>query len=89
MSENLLELDERLLTNYYKSNGFYNVAVSSKAAEVDESGNAVIIYSISEGKRFIIDKISTNVDSVFDKNIFFPLENKYKKVIGQFYSPFP
>ena len=88
LSENLLELDERLLTNYYKSNGFYNVVVSSKAAEVDESGNAVIIYSINEGKRFIVDKISTNVDSVFDKNIFFPLENKYKKVIGQFYSPF-
>ena len=33
-------------------------------------------YSIDEGPRFIIKKITTNVDKIFDKEIFFPL-NKF------------
>ena len=39
-------------------------------------------------KRYTIKKITTNVDPVFDKSIFFPLNKKYKEVIGEYYSPF-
>ena len=87
-SENLINLDVRLLTNYYKSNGFYNVEINSKTAKITETGDAEIIYSINEGKRFVINKIATEVDSVFDKEIFFPLESVYKDLIGEYYSPF-
>ena len=43
-SENLINLDVRLLTNYYKSNGFYNVEINSKTAKISEIGDAEIIY---------------------------------------------
>ena len=33
-------------------------------------------------------KISTSVDPVFDKNLFYPLNAKFKKVVGSYYSPF-
>ena len=70
-SENLINLDTRLLKNYYKSLGFYDVKINSSAAEIDENvGNAKIIYSIDEGNRYIINKISTKIDKVFDKKIF-------------------
>ena len=88
LSEELLNLDERLLTNYYRSNGYYNVVVNSKTAKINEAGDAEITYSINEGQRFIINKITTNVDPVFDKEIFFPLNNIYKDHIGDYYSPF-
>ena len=65
----MLSLDVRLLTNYYDLM-VYNVSVNSKTAKVNESGDAEITYSIDEGK-FTIKKISTNVDDVFDKEIFF------------------
>ncbi len=87
-SQNLVNLDIRLLTNYYKSLGYYDVNVTSNSAELKESGNVELTYSIDAGKRYIINKISTNVDSVFDKNIFYPLNEKYKKYIGSYYSPF-
>ena len=38
--------------------------------------------------RYTINKISTNVDSVFDKKIIFSLNKTYKKYIGEYYSPF-
>ena len=88
LSESLINLDKRLLTNYYKSLGFYFVKVNSNLAQLDKSGDANLIYSIEEGKRFTINKISTNIDKVYNKEIFFPLNKTFKKYAGDFYSPF-
>ena len=87
-SENLINLDKRLLTNYYKSLGYYDVEISSNSAIINDEGNVDLIYSIEAGKRYVIKKIGTNIDQVFDKNIFFDLEKSYQKYIGEFYSPF-
>ena len=88
LSENLIKLDVRLLSNYYKSLGFYDVKINSNLAEINMKGSADLIYSIDEGKRYTIKKISTNVDPVFDKNIFFPLNEVFQKYVGDYYSPF-
>ena len=87
-SENLINLDKRLLSNYYKSLGYYDVEVSSTSAEVLNTGNVNINYTINAGTRYTIKKITTNVDSVFDKNIFFSLNKLYNKYAGGYYSPF-
>ncbi len=87
-SQNLVNLDQRLLRNYYKSLGYYNVEISSNSAELKESGNVELIYSIDAGKRFTINKLITNADGVIDKKIFFPLNEEYNDFIGTYYSPF-
>ena len=87
-NENLINLDTRLMTNYYKSIGYYDVKISSNSAEIKKSGDIEIIYTIDAGARYYIKKIITNTDTVFDKNIFYPLEKEYKKLIGSYYSPF-
>ena len=86
-NKNILDLDTRLLRNYYKSSGFYDVKINSKLAEI-KNNKAKILFSIDEGKRYSIRKISTNVDGVFDKQLFFPLNDIYAKYIGGYYSPF-
>ncbi len=88
LSENLINLDIRLLRNYYRSIGFYDVNINSNFAEILNVEEAKLIYSIDEGKRYVIGKISTNLDSVFDKKLFFPLNKTYSKYIGEYYSPF-
>ena len=87
-SKNLLELDTRLLVNYYKSSGFYDVKINSKSAKLVDQGQVELNFTIDEGIRYTISKISTNADSVFDKKIFLPLEKIYKKYVGDYYSPF-
>ena len=87
-SQNLVDLDVRLLRNYYRSIGYYDVKVISNSAEIQKDGNVELIYSIDAGRRYIIKKITTEVDPVFDKNLFYPLEKDYKKIVGSFYSPF-
>ena len=88
LSENLISLDKRLLLNYYKSIGYYDIKITSNIAQINPSGNADLVYSIQEGNRYTINKISTNVDDVFDKKLFFPLNDSFKEFIGKYYSPF-
>ena len=88
LSENLINLDKRLLSNYYKSLGYYDIEISSNIAEINKKGNAELVYSIEEGTRYTINKITTNIDKVFDKEFFFPLNKEFKKYIGGYYSPF-
>ncbi len=83
-----IELDKRLLTNYYKSIGYYDVKVLSEIVELKEKFQAEITFNINAGNRYRISKISTNVDPVLDKKLFLPLNKVFNKTIGKYYSPF-
>ena len=56
-----IELDKRLLTNYYKSIGYYDVKVLSEIVELKENFQAEITYNINAGTRYKISKIQTEV----------------------------
>ena len=83
-----IELDKRLLINYYKSLGYYDVQVLSNNAEVSEDNLTNLTYTINAGNRYRVNKISTNVSDVLDKKLFLPLESYFTKIIGKYYSPF-
>ena len=83
-----LELDKRLLTNYYKSIGYYDVKVLSEIVELQEDYQAEITFNINAGTRYRINKIRTNIDPVLDKSLFLSLDSIYNKTIGSYYSPF-
>ena len=57
-------------------------------AKLNKDGEAELLYSIDEGNRYTVKKISTKIDEVFDKNLFFPLNKVFKKYVGDYYSPF-
>ena len=88
LSESNIALDKRLLTNYYKSVGYYDVKVLSEIVELKENFQAEITFNIDAGTRYKISKISTKVDPVLDKKVFLPLNDIYQNVIGTYYSPF-
>ena len=88
LNYNNIELDKRLLINYYKSLGYYDVQVLSSNAEISEDNLTNLTYSINAGNRFKINKISTNVSNVLDKKLFLPLQDNFTKIIGKYYSPF-
>ncbi len=88
LNESNIALDKRLLTNYYKSIGYYDVKVLSEIVELKENFQAEITFNINAGTRYRISKISTKVDPVLDKKLFLPLNKIYKDTIGGYYSPF-
>ena len=88
LNEQRVELDKRLLKNYYRSKGYYDVEILSSNVFLKEKQGIELTFSINAGKRYRIKKISTNIDPVFDTNIFKPLESEFRKYAGDYYSPF-
>ena len=88
LSANNIDLDKRLLINYYKSQGYYDVQVLSSNAEVSRENFTTLTYTINAGTRFMISKISTNVSEVLNKDSFLGLEDNFLKAVGKYYSPF-
>ena len=88
LNNNRIELDKRLLKNYYLSKGYYDVQVLSSNVFLQEGKGIELTFSINAGKRYRIKKIATNIDPVFDKLIFKSLQKDFKKYAGTSYSPF-
>ena len=88
LSNSNIELDKRLLINYYKSIGYYDVQVLSSNAEIGRENATKLTYTVNAGTRYRINKISTNVSEVLDKKTFLELQNTFTKIIGKYYSPF-
>ncbi len=84
-----IELDKRLLKNFYLSKGYYNVEIVSSSAESKENKTEIeLTYSINAGDRYRIKKLSTDIDPVFDNSIFKDLKDEFTSYAGEYYSPF-
>tara|TARA_Y100000590_G_scaffold446791_1_gene581010 strand:- start:945 stop:3191 length:2247 start_codon:yes stop_codon:yes gene_type:complete len=83
-----IELDKRLLKNYYLGRGYYDVQVLSTSAEITDESNIELTFSINAGKRYRFKKFSTNIDPVFQVSIFEELKPIFNKYAGEYYSPF-
>ena len=88
LNDQRIELDKRLLKNYYLSKGYYDAEILSSNVFVKGKDGIELTFNINAGKRYRIKKISTDIDPVFDKKIFKTLESDFKKFAGTYYSPF-
>ena len=83
-----IELDKRLLKNYYLGRGYYDVQVLSTSAEITDENNIELTFSINAGQRYRFKKFSTDIDPVFDLSLFADLKDVFNKYAGEYYSPF-
>ena len=58
VDSNRIKLDEKLLKNYYKNNGYYNVKVYSSYAQLIDSNNFELVFNINAGERFKFNSIN-------------------------------
>ena len=88
LNSNTINLDKRLLENYYKSLGYYDVQILSNSAEVSNQNFTTLTYTINAGNRYKVNKISLNISEVLNKELFTSLEKNYQSIVGKYYSPF-
>ena len=86
LNQERIELEKRLLENYYRNKGYYEVDLTSSNVEYSEGEGFVLTYSINAGKRYKFKKIFADVSEALDSSAFFSLEPEFNKLVGQYYS---
>tara|TARA_B100000686_G_C16757916_1_gene956769 strand:- start:35 stop:2278 length:2244 start_codon:yes stop_codon:yes gene_type:complete len=86
LSKGRIDLDKRLLANYYRNKGFYEVDVKSTNVEYAEGEGFVLTFNINAGKRYKFKKIFANVSETLDQSAFLSLEKEFNKLVGSYYS---
>ena len=75
-----INLDKRLLINFYKNNGYYKVNINSETIEYDQENGFHLIFDITSGDKFYFDNFKINYPDNYDKNYF----NKINKNLNDF-----
>ena len=86
LNGNLINYDKRLLNNFYKNKGFFNVVIESSFANYLGNDEFEIIYNISSGKKFYFNEFNLNLPFDYNRANFQQLDKIFKDLKGENYS---
>jgi len=86
INQELINLDKRLLSNYFKNNGYFNVKIENSFVEFDKNSNFNLIFNITPGKKYFFNDFSLNLPSNYDVELFKKITKKFTKLKGDTYS---
>ena len=70
LNEKLINYDKRLLNNFYKNKGFYNVEVESSFANYLGDDKFEILYNVSSGEKFYFNEFNLNLPIDYEVDNF-------------------
>ncbi len=83
---NRIKLDEKLLFNFYKNKGYYNVSVESSSAKIIDESNFELVFNINAGKKYYFGKIDLIVPDEYSPESFTKITEVQDKLEGKIYS---
>ena len=86
LNERQIQLDQRLLKNFYLNEGYYNVKISQTSANIIEENNFSLTYNINAGKKFFFNNLSLNIPTDYDINNFKFIQLLLEDMKGKPYS---
>tara|TARA_B100000795_G_C22800903_1_gene441881 strand:- start:1215 stop:3455 length:2241 start_codon:yes stop_codon:yes gene_type:complete len=81
-----IELDKRLLTNFYKNNGYYNVEVTNSFVEFNNDNTFKLIFNINSGKKFKFNELILLLSDDYDPKYFTMINESLQSLKNQDYS---
>ena len=86
LNEDLVKYDKKLLNNFYKNKGFYDVVIESSFANYVGNDEFEIIYNISSGKKFYFNEFNLNLPVDYNVDNFNRLKSIFNELKGENYS---
>ena len=86
LNEQLIEIDKRLIKNFYLNSGYFNVEVNSSFAKLIEKDSFELVYSINAKQKVFFDKVDISYPDDFNDLNFKDLKNLFKEIKGKPYS---
>ena len=88
LNQNLVNLDIRLLKNFYLNKGYYNVEINSSFAKLIENDEFEIIFNINAQNKVYFRNFTLNIPSDFDHDNFKNLEIIFNELKEKHYTFF-
>ena len=87
LNQSLINLDKRLLENYYRNLGYYKVKVLNSFAELNEADSSFkLVFNINAGQKFFFDKFSLSLPDDYDISDFKKIEKIFLNLENERYS---
>ena len=86
LNESIINLDKRLLENYYKNLGYMKVEVLNSFAEFSNEGYFNLIFNINSGERYFFNDFNLNLPEDYDLKDFNKITKIFQKLKGKRYS---
>ena len=86
LNQNSVDFDQKLLQNFYKNNGYYNVKINSSFAKLVSENNFELIFNIDSGDKVFFGNLDLALPSDFDEKNFTPIQELFIKTQGKPYS---
>ena len=86
LNENQINLDQRLLKNYYLNEGYYKVKITQSTANIIKNNNFMITYNIDAGKKFYFNEVNLIIPSDYNPINFKEIQDELNSIKGTEYS---
>ena len=86
LNENLINTDKKLLNNYYKNNGYYDVKIQSSFAEFIGDDSFNLVFNIDSGDKFYFNDLLISLPDDYDIINFSELTDLFLDLKGKAYS---
>ena len=86
LNEQLIELDRRLIKNFYLNSGYFNAEVNSSFAKLVEKDAFELVFSINAKQKVFFDNVDISYPDDFNDLNFEDLKNLFKEIKGKPYS---
>ena len=83
---NRIQFDEKLLKNYYKNIGYFNISVESSSAQIIDESNFELIFNINAGEKYYFNNLKLNIPENYSVDNFKNILNLFDKFKGKIYS---
>ena len=81
-----IQLDKRLLLNFYKNKGYYNVKILSENVQYQDDQNFKLVFNIDSGDKYYFDNFTISLPDDYDEKYFVKSLSKLNSYSGEKYS---
>jgi outer membrane protein insertion porin family len=81
-----INLDKRLLSNYYKNNGYYSVEIENSFVEFQDKNSFKLVFKIKAGEKYKFNNVNLILPDDFEEKYFIKINEYLSKLKDKDYS---
>ena len=86
LNERQIQLDQRLLKNFYLNEGYFNVQISQTSANINQENDFELTYNINAGNKFFFNDLNLTLPVDYDPKNFKSIQLLLNDMRGKHYS---